>query len=63
MLPAMTDGPVLVMVDPATTAKEVAVPRPTVVVAADAAGMAKAATVQKHTALTANAPESEFRRR
>jgi hypothetical protein len=63
MLPAMTDGPVLVMVDPATTAKDVAVPRPTVAVAADAGGIAKTATVAKQTALTANAPESEFRRR
>jgi len=48
---------------PGTTAKDVAVPKPTVAVAADAGGMANAATVAKQTALIANAPESEFRRR
>ncbi len=37
--PEMTDGPVLVTVEPASTAKDVAVPKPTVDGAADACGV------------------------
>ncbi len=57
MFPDMTDEPVLVIVEPASTAKVDAEPRLTVVVAATAAPVPNAATVRKQSELTARAPK------
>jgi hypothetical protein len=62
IFPEITDGPVLVIVEPASTAKDDAVPRPTVAVAAVAAGISKAPTVTQQSALIARAPGNEYRR-
>lgn len=63
IFPEITDVPVLVTVEPASTAKEDAVPSPTVAVAAVAACASRAATVTKQSAPIAKAPGNEYRRR
>ena len=60
-LPEMTDGPVLVIADPASTANGAAVPSPTVGVAALANVTSKDATVRAHNTPTTNVP-GDFRR-
>jgi hypothetical protein len=63
MSPEITEEPVLVMAEPATTANEVAVPRSTVGVAASTGCAANAAKVRQPNALSERAPMSERRRR